>query len=326
MSLRNFSRASLLVLACAGSGLALFGAACGSEEDDDGPGAAGAGASSSTGSPAGSGGGGSGATGGGPGSGGTGGGSNPGCEEPPTFPGTGPTLVVQNVQATLHDTDGEPIGESEVQLCGHNLCLFGTTNANGQVSVTGTDELDRPAFKYGDGTRQARFAIAITEPTNDFGTLVTVALPSQGVDLAIGTPLQSGPMTLELAPGSGFQIDELTWDDPEEILFRAAAMDPTVLPAGVEVPAGIVTVYGVAPLETVFCPPAKVTVTNDADLPPDSVVEFWSHGVDIFEHAAPYASWRKVSEGKVSADGATISTSPDEGIEVLTTFGIKLAE
>jgi hypothetical protein len=324
MSLRNFSRASLLILACAGSALALFGAACGSESDDDGPG--GAGASSSTGNPASSGTGGSGAAGGGPGSGGTGGGSNPGCDEPPNHPGQGPSLVVENVQATLHDTDGNPIGESEVQLCGTNLCLYGTTGPTGDVSITGTDSLDRPAFKFGDGTGQARFAMSITEPTNDFGTLVTVALPSEGVDIAIGTPLQSGPMTLELGAESGFAIDELTWDEPHEILFRAASMDPTLLPAGVGVPAGIVTVYGVAPLETVFCPPAQVTVTNEADLPPDSVVEFWAHGVDIFELAAEYGSWRKVSEGKVSADGATISTLPEEGIEVLTTFGIKLAE
>jgi hypothetical protein len=327
MSLRNFSRASLLVLACAGSGLALLGAACGSEGDDDGrPG--GAGASSSSGSPVGSGG--TGATGGGPGSGGTGGdgAANPGCDEPASHPGPGPTLLVDAIDATLEDTGGNPVGSSQVQLCGINLCLFGTTDTNGFVNVPGDDNvpLERPAFKYGDGTKHARFAIPVEEADTSLGTLVTVALPSQGVDLVIGTVVESGPMKLDIAAGSGFLIDELTWDEPHELLFRAASMDPTVLPAGVGVPEGIVTVYGVAPLETIFCPPAQVTVVNETALPANSAVEFWSHGVDVFEFAAPYAGWRKVSDGTVSADGATISTTAGQGIEVLTTFGIKPAE
>jgi hypothetical protein len=325
MSLRNFSRASLLVLAFAGSGLALFGAACGSSDPDDN--ATGAAGAASSGSPAGSGG--AGATGGGPGSGGTGGGgaSNPGCEEPGDHKGNGPTLSVTNVEATLEDTDGNPIFPSQVQLCGINLCLYGDTDGAGFVTVPGGAEpLERPAFKYGDGTEYARFAIPIEEPDVTFGTLVTVALPSEGVDLALGAVLESGPMTLDLAAVTGFVIDELTWDEPHEILFRAASMDPTVLPAGVGVPEGIVTVYGVAPLETYFCPKAQITVVNETALPANSAVEFWSHGVDVFELAAPYAGWRKVSDGTVSADGMTISTTVGQGIEVLTTFGIRPAE
>ncbi|MEJ7730939.1 MAG: hypothetical protein WKG00_17190 [Polyangiaceae bacterium] len=324
MSLRNFSRASLFVLACAGSGLALSAAACGSEADD---GAGGAGAASSSGTPAGSGG--SGATGGGPGSGGTGGdgAANPGCEEPGDHPGAGPTLAVDSVEATLEDTDGNPIADSQVQLCGINLCLYGDTDGTGHVTVPGGAEmLERPAFKYGDGTRHARFAVPVVEADTSLGTLVTVALPSEGVDLAIGTVVESGPVELDIAAGSGFVLDELTLDEPDELLFRAASMDPTLLPAGVGVPEGMVTVYGVAPLETIFCPPAQVTVTNETGLPADSAVEFWSHGVDVFELAAPYAGWRKVSDGTVSADGMTISTTAGQGIEVLTTFGIKPAE
>lgn len=322
MSLRNFSRASVLLLACAATSVALGSAACGSDSDDD---ASATGATSSTGTPASSGTGASGGTGGGPGSGGTGGGGHKECdEEPGPFTGEGVDLVVESVSATLNDVDGNPIGASQVQLCGINICLFGTTEAGGFVNVPGgAEELERPAFKYGDGTEFARFAIPVTEATLELGTLVTVALPSAGVDIEPGAPLVSGPMTVELAADAGWVIDELTWGEPEQQLFRAASVDPAVLPEGVGVPEGIVTVYGVAPLETYFCPPAQVTVANEANLPADSAVEFWSHGVDVFELAAPYASWRKVSDGKVSADGTTISTLPEQGMEVLTTFGIK---
>ncbi len=73
----------------------------------------------------------------------------------------------------------------------------------------------------------------------------------------------------------------------------------------------IAQLYGVAPVDTVFCPPAKVTVPNadPAKLPAGTDVEFLILNVETIESWGPYGEWQKVSDGKVSADGKTITTT-----------------
>jgi hypothetical protein len=295
---------------------------CGSEDDPADPTSSGTGASGASSS-------GSGGTGGtgAAGSGGTGntGGEPPECDVP-TVRGSGPELVLDTVSATVVDLAGDPVANAEVQLCGINLCLYGETDATGQAIVVngGGDPLDRPAFKYGEGFRFARFALPLDADSEDLGELVTVPLPDSGAEMAAGAEATSGPVTLTIAHGAAVEVDELIYDEPDEQTFRAAQMPVAQIAAGIAVPAGIELVYGVGPLETHFCPAAQVTVQNDAGWAAGADVEFWAHGVDIFEYTAPYGGWAKISDGKVSADGATISTAADQGMLVLTTFGVKL--
>lgn len=315
------SRASLLALCIAALGGT---AACGGSGGDGAGGSGGSGAASSSGGEGGAGGAG-GATASSTGAGGFGG-EGPECELQ-EYPGSGASLAVDVFTATVLDAGGSPAVGTEVQLCGINLCLFGETDANGQVSVNGGGQMmKQPSFKYGDGFEYARFAVPLDMSSGDLGDLITEGLPGAGVAMTGGADAASGPVTLTLEEGASVEVDVLIYDEPDEQLFRAAAVPADQVPASVGMPAGIELVFGVAPLETIFCPAAQVTVANDAGWAADADVEFWVHGVDIFQHAAPYGGWRKLGDGRVSADGMTVSTLPEQGMAVLTTFGVKLKE
>lgn len=62
---------------------------------------------------------------------------------------------------------------------------------------------------------------------------------------------------------------------------------------------------------------------NSAKWPAGTDVEFVIHGVDVGQEWAAYGKWQKVSDGKVSADGATVSTVDGGGLPVLTAFGVR---
>jgi hypothetical protein len=159
-----------------------------------------------------------------------------------------------------------------------------------------------------------------------FGTLTTAALPTDGMAFAAGKSAISGDVTIAVPAGGAFVIDELNYQELVDQQFRAVTV-PVAKAAEVlaSAPPGIEQLYGVGPLETVFCPPATVTVPN-ADAvkwPANTDVEFWILGLDgASEEWAPYGGWLKVSDGKVSADGKTISTGA-AGLPLLTTFGIR---
>jgi hypothetical protein len=320
MNAHALARTSLLFLFV--SSTALLGG-CGSESSDDSTG--GSGASGAAG-PSGS----TGASGGaGPGSGGSGGGGvdpcDADCPDLPENPGSGQTLAMGLVSGTVLDLSGSPVSMSQVQLCGINLCLFGTTDGSGVASVDGGGQmLERPAFKYGDALKQGRFAVPLDMVSGDLGDLVTAELPASGAPMTAGAEAVSGPVTLSIEAGGSVEIDCLAYGEPDQQGFRAAEVPAAQVPAVVGLPAGIEQVYVVSPIETVFCPPAQVTVPNDAGFAAGAAVEFWAHGLDIAEHIVPYGGWARFSDGVVSEDGNTISTSPEQGMELLTTFGVKL--
>lgn len=64
---------------------------------------------------------------------------------------------------------------------------------------------------------------------------------------------------------------------------------------------------------------------NDLGWAPGAGVEFWITTVDVGQDFAPYAGWRKVSDGVVSADAGSVSTLPSQGFPTLETFAIRKA-
>src|SRR5439155_21528611 len=95
---------------------------------------------------------------------------------------------------------------------------------------------------------------------------------------------------------------------PADQELRAAAIPVGMAKPVIDPKLNLQILYGVAPAETGFCPAAAVSVPNDAMWPAGTDVEFYIHSVDTAQDWAPYAGWAKVSDGKVSADGKTIST------------------
>ena len=255
--------------------------------------------------------------------------------EGPGFGGGEVEVPMTSVETTIRDLADMPGAGVQTLLCGLDICLDPkVTNANGQVTITAPMPMMgeppftmvAPALKYGDGLLYGRFAIPLTEAVTVFPTVVTPKLPplAEGTTLAAGMTVTSGDVTLTIPEGTEVEIDYLVYDEVEKEGFRTATIpDPSLLTA-VDPTLGLEIAYAVAPVETLFCPAVMVTVPNTHGLTAGAEVEFFVHGVDVAQHWAPYAGWAKMSDGRVSADGMTISTSPEGGMSVLSVFGIRL--
>lgn len=263
------------------------------------------------------------------GSGGAGGGGVGGAGSSNDCPktlnhGEATTLTVTSLEATVVDLEGKPAAQIPAQLCGTDICLKGETDEAGHVLVSGGGKtLARPAFKYGDGLLYGRFAVPLSEGKSSFPSAVTPRLPEPGAPLEAGKEATSGGVTLVLASGTEVDIDTLTYTSPEEEAFRAALIPLEKAPPAVDPSLGLEILYAAAPVETFFCPAAELVVPNTPGWPADTEVEVFVHGVDTSERFVPYGGWAKVSDGRVSADGATVATSPGGGLPVLSAFGIR---
>jgi hypothetical protein len=261
------------------------------------------------------------------GSGGTGG-VAPTCDAPPGYGGAGTALNVASGTSIVDDLSGAPLKQVHVELCGTDICFTGQTNDAGSASVVVNKPMKKPAWKFGDALQYARLAVPITQATTDLGTLYTSALPATGAPLVAGKDATSGGVTLEVAAPVSISFDfSLGYDSPETQAFRAVAL-PIDKQSAVLAPTGQAPqlLFGVSPAETVFCPPVKVTVaipdSAKASLPASAQVEFWVLGLDPGQAYAPYGAWQKISDGVVSADGATVSTVDGGGFPFLESFFI----
>jgi hypothetical protein len=253
------------------------------------------------------------------------GGAAPVCTAP-GYPDPNPAkLAIGKVTATVVDLAGKAVPDNlPGQVCGTDLCLTGVTgNMTGDVNVQVNKTLVKPAFKYGDARTFAKLLIPVKAGDTAFGTLTTAALPVTGVDFAVGKPLTSGDVTIEIPNGGSFEVDPTVYPDPIDQQLRTVTIPVAKAPLVIAGGGAIALLYGVSPVDTVFCPPAKVTVpnTDPAALPAGADVEFLILDVETYEDWGPYGAWQKVSDGKVSADGKTITTT--EGLPVLHLFGIR---
>ena len=254
-------------------------------------------------------------------------------------------MTLTQVIAAVVDETGAPIAGQPAIVCGIDLCTDPhTTDSGGQVLVPILHYQKKPALRLGDALAFTQIVVPLTMPATDLttgGKALTLGKLSNkaGAVLAAGTAATSGDVTLTLAAGTTVLIDTLTYSAPDTQKFRAAGIPVAGLApwlASVQLggaSANFALFYGVAPLETTFCPPAKVTVAlphasaspNDLGWAPGTVVELWITTGDVAQGYAPYAGWRKMSDGVVGSDGATITTLAGQGFSVLENFAIRKA-
>lgn len=238
------------------------------------------------------------------------------------------TLV--HVSATVVDEVGNPVPNMLAQACGINVCVNGTTDANGVVAIDTNTSEQKPAFKYGDGKSHAKFALLLDgSPIDvDLGREATVAFdpPANGAPFVSGSTLTSRGVNLELpADMNPVKPDPFDYDTPDLQKFRAALVPIDKSPAAVDASLKLGILVALTPIGAALCPAAKLTVPNTANWPAGSAVEFYLHGVDVAEEWAPYGGWAKVSDGQVAADGKTVSTADGGGLPSLSVVGVRLA-
>lgn len=248
----------------------------------------------------------------------------PDCEAPPANPSPANRVAVSNVQATARDEAGQVIGEFDLQLCGRDTCLYGTTSVVGTVSFNqgaGDGTVDKPLFKPGDSLVLGKIGY-LYDGQSPFSGIFPRMVDSSTA-LAAGASASAAGATIEVPAGGVVVVDDLIYDAPPKQTFRAGAIAAADVEA-VTGDASFAMVYALGPNETLFCPPAKLTLDNYAGLAANAEVEFFVQEVNIAEHFGAYGTWNKIGEGTVSADGETVSTNDGEGLPVLLAVAVRL--
>lgn len=254
----------------------------------------------------------------------TGAGAGGACEFPDPNPSAPAPTAVDQVTGTVFTTDGDPIAETEVQVCGRDNCLYGATNDEGAFVVNHDGgELDKPIIKAGNGLEILKMGFAFPADGEPVEAVVP-ALTDSGTALVAGATAEADGVTLTVDADGVVALNLLDFSDPGEDTFRAAvvAADQVEALAPGE---GFAMVVGLGPYETRFCPAAALSVPNDAGLEAGSAVEFFLYGLQVGEGFVPYGEWGKVADGVVSDDGSVITTADGEGLEVLGPVAVRAA-
>lgn len=239
------------------------------------------------------------------------------------YRGNAEPITIAQVQAEFRLPSGEAAANLPVQVCGINLCLNYTASGSGALNVAPRSSMVLPALKYGDGFDFAELAVPLSDPKPDLGELVAVPLPafSEGSQFPKSGALTNGDLTLDLDSRGSFEHDILTYRD-DELVFRSVAIPVGESPQALDPSLRFEVAYGVAPLGTTFCPPAKISLKNTGNWDPGTVVEVFVQGLDVAEKWAPYGQWVQVAEANVSSDGRRIETTSG-GIPILSSIALR---
>ncbi|NUP11555.1 MAG: hypothetical protein HOW73_36380 [Polyangiaceae bacterium] len=247
------------------------------------------------------------------------------CEAPTPMPGDKVDVPVETVTISAKDETGSPISDTPLQLCGTNGCLYATTSAIGQALFTNnlsSDTIDRPLVKPGDSLVFGKIGYHYTEGAASPFPVTFPRMEDSGEQITAGGTVSASGVTLEVGANAHVTFDSLIYDTEDKQTFRAAQLPAELIEAATG-DASFSMVYTLGPVDTLFCDDTvTVTFDNYADLPADATVDIFGHELAIGEEFGPYGEWTKIAEGKVSADGTTITTA-GEGLPVLLTVAIR---
>jgi len=230
---------------------------------------------------------------------------------------------VDEVQAVLHDPSGAAVSNMQIQVCGTDTCTYASSSKTGAVDATPHVKLLLPAFKYGDGLDFAELAVPLSQAKQDLGTVVVLPLPdyADGAAFPKSGAVTNGDLTLFLDKNTTVTQNVLSYDDSQQV-FRSVAIPIADSAQALDPSLGFELAYGVAPLDTLFCPPARLSLKNTLDWDPGTEVEVLVQGLNTDEAWAPYGTWLKVADGSVSSDASSIDTTSG-GIAVLSSIAVR---
>ena len=262
------------------------------------------------------------------------------CSPAMVYGGGEMSLLASSVTAKVVDETGAAVANQPVYICGLNLCSSPATTANdGTVTITTNLTETKPAFKVGDTIAYAEVAIPLTVGATDLTASGTKVLTlgrlsnKTGATLTPGMDATSGDVTVSVPAGATVGIDGLVYATADSQKLRTVSIplanDGPILASSGH--SDFSLFYGLSPAETLICPAAKVTVQlpHDTSSPNNfgwaagSAVEFWIMTVDTAQTYAPYAGWAKMSDGVVSSDGTSVSTTSGQGFIFLESFAIR---
>jgi len=233
---------------------------------------------------------------------------------------------IKTLDAELIDSiDGKPVPNITIMACSNGLCVNEVTKADGRVHINACSYMKDPAFKVFGFTELVPFSVPMRNPKDTFvfEKVPVTRLPSTGLPIKVGEAqtLTMAGLTLETKAGAkNIDIDPFApYTD-----FRAVQIPDGKWPAGLDGGHGLEVLFAVGPQNSLLNPPAKVTVPNTKAWPAGTAVEFWLHNFELLvDVPVKMGEWWKVATGTVSSDGKTISTDADQGLPMLSLFGVR---
>jgi hypothetical protein len=244
----------------------------------------------------------------------------------------GPTSVcVRRVEGRVTDLDGAPLAGRPITVCGP-ACFLAITAADGSFRVEVGDWIDVAIYSVHAHGRPdyASVYVPLAAPLADVARLPeAMALPrydAPGPELpdgAAGGTVSAGGVTLTIAPGTRLELDLEDVDlGPLGRRLRVAPVPVERAPAAL-VEAAPAALYALAPFALIASRPIGVTLPNRAGLAPGTAVEFIALGVEPFTPPINAGSAVVAALGRVSDDGATVTTAPEEGLRTLSWIGYR---
>lgn len=249
-----------------------------------------------------------------------------GCQTPigGEIPGA---VCITSLKGKVVDENGKPIADLVTTACGDG-CTFGKTDASGVASMAVHRYMHKAAMMLHGRSTYATYYAAITgEGDIDKGTLILPRMPNEGVTIpedGVATTLLSGDVKLTLPQGVKVAIDKMELEEPSQQQYRALSVPLEKAPAFVDATSKIVALYALTPFATTFDPGVGVSIPNRTNLAAGAAVEFFSHGTEADDKYGTFASFTKVAEGHVSADGSVIQTDDGQRLSELSWLGVRL--
>jgi hypothetical protein len=241
-----------------------------------------------------------------------------------------PRSCVREVRGRVLEESGAAVGGLTITVCGA-VCFGATSAADGSFVVPVGVELVEDAYALLVHGRPDHASTVLRLPASppelvSFDEAIQLArfvptgqtIPADG---AAAQTLTAGSLTLEVPA-------ETTWElDPEDVaLDDARPAFLAVEVSGAAVPAfahEAAYVFALGPFQARPSRPLGVRVANTRGLPAGSSVELVVMDDDLYFEPNTGGLPRVVGQGHVSADGATITSDPDRGLDVLTWLAIR---
>jgi hypothetical protein len=236
-------------------------------------------------------------------------------------------VCVVSVDARLLDTAGAAAVGEPFTVCGTNICSApAMTDAHGMVHFSLCINMVEPALRFVGESSYVSFAAAVRQSTVTFPPATLVPLSPQGAPIPTsGGSISAGSITLQVAAAS-VSFDPTQPPDPDSREFRAAAIDRTQAPPGLDPTLDVKGLWGLAPINALLSPSGTLTVPNpDPSWGPGTTIDFVENGMDESTGApVPYGGWGHIGTGTVSQDGKTITTDTGtgNGLPILGIVGV----
>lgn len=241
------------------------------------------------------------------------------------------SVCVRRVEGRVTDLDGAPLAGRPITVCGP-ACFIATTSADGSFSVDVGDWIEVAIYSVQAHGRPdyASVYVPLSAPRDGVARLPeALSLPRYAPagpelpDGATGGTVTSGDVTLTVAPDTRLELDLEDVDlGPLGRRLRVAPVPVDRAPSAL-VEASLSGLYALAPFALLASRPIAVTLPNRARLPAATAVEFVALGVEPFTPPINAGLAVVAALGRVSDDGATVTTSPGEGLRTLSWIGYR---